>query len=75
MRLRFYEHELTIKYPAMLEVGTFGRWKVMLHPFAWTRARGGWPSTWRDHDPPWPGPIFRYWRLGPLDIWRFRERP
>lgn len=75
MRLRWYDHEVTVRYPALLEFGEVGRWKVWVRPFVWRRARGDWPAHWRDNDPPWPGPIFRYWQLGPIDIWRFRETP
>lgn len=51
----------------------FGRVQVLLWPLSWGRGRGEWPRHWRT----WPdadGPIFRWWRLGPIDVRLFPRR-
>lgn len=73
MKVSWYEHEITVKLPSLVQVCSVGRWKIMLRPLAWSRARGDWPTHWRENYPNWEGPVFRYWHFGPIDVWRFRE--
>lgn len=82
MKLYTYTFELPVTLPTGLLLYHGERWHVKLWWLTWKRDRGDWPADWRRQsargvesgNPPWPGPIFRYWRLGPFDIWRFRER-
>lgn len=81
MKLYTYTFEIPVTLPTGLMLYQNDRWHVKLW-MTWKRERGDWPRDWREQSArqearghgPWPGPIFRYWRLGPIDIWRFHER-
>lgn len=74
MKIHWYTYEVPVRLPTMVRLFSGPRWVVDLRPIHWRRARGDWPSHWAANTPPWPGPIFRYWTLGPIEVWRFRER-
>jgi hypothetical protein len=47
------------------------RWQVLVKPVVWRTSTGTWPR-------PTPGAVnhpvfFRYWRIGPFDLRRFRR--
>lgn len=72
VRVRCYAYNFEACLPVILNISR-GSWSLTVHPFHWRRMRGGWPRRWRDYKPAWPGPIFRFWHLGPCEVRRYRE--
>lgn len=75
LRLTAHTYRFEVRLPPLptiitLRVGE--DWQVALMPFHWARARGGWPSHWRSIATMQAGPIFWFWRLGPIEVRRLR---